>query len=293
MSDRALRDASAKRLPEDEFLDEVDLVDRQDDADFDVEDILEAELNGEEDRADGEPASSVVATPAPRPVPWAGAVDGLAEPEAEADAAGPGSGGRRSLRERIRSSRYGTLVVLLVTAGLVAGGMWLVDGRSPGGETLPNGATAVSIPGKSTVPPPKVGSPAQDFTVTTIDGDQVSLSDYKGKAVWVVFGASWCAPCQAEVPDIEAAYQKFAPKGLEILGVNITEDTQTVRDYAKRVGITFPVAADPESAVADAYRVSAIPAHFFIDKDGVLRQIWQGSVSETSIEASLKGLVAP
>jgi peroxiredoxin len=95
------------------------------------------------------------------------------------------------------------------------------------------------------------------------------------------------------VPDIEAAYREYGPKGLVILGVNITEDTPTVRDYVNRVGITFPVAADPESAVADAYRVSAIPAHFFIDKDGVLKQIWQGSVSETSIEASMKGLVTP
>jgi peroxiredoxin len=180
-----------------------------------------------------------------------------------------------------------------VTAALVAGGMWLVDGRKQGGETLANGATAVSIPGKSTVPPPKVGSPAQDFTVTTIDGQKVSLSQFKGKPVWVVFGASWCAPCQAEVPDIEAAYKQYGPKGLVILGVNITEDTETVRAYAKRVGITFPVAADPESAVADAYRVSAIPAHFFVDKNGVLKEIRQGSVSETSIAASMKGLITP
>ncbi|MBC7306367.1 MAG: TlpA family protein disulfide reductase [Dietzia sp.] len=285
MSDRSPRDTSLTQDLEDQLLD-----------DFDVEELLEAELNGEEDRADGEPASSVVATPAPRPVPTlpaADAVDGLAEPQTRPDAAGPASGTPRDLRERIRSSRYGTLVVLLVTAVLVAAGMWFVDGRGPGGETLPNGATAVSIPGKSTVPPPKVGSPAQDFTVTTIDGEQVSLSQYKGKAVWVVFGASWCAPCQAEVPDIEAAYQKYGPQGLEILGVNITEDTPTVREYVQRVKITFPVAADPESAVADAYRVTAIPAHFFIDKDGVLKQIWQGSVSETSIEASMKGLVTP
>jgi peroxiredoxin len=275
MSDRALHDASDVGFPEDEFFDDVYAED-------------DSEVG-----ADEEPAR-VVAGPAPRPVPHVDGIDALAEPEAPTYAAAPGDGDRPGLRERIRTSRYGTLVVLLVTAALVAGGMWLVNGRGASGSaTLANGATAVTIPGKSTVPAPKIGAPAQDFSVTTIDGEKVSLSQFRGKPVWIVFGASWCAGCQAEVPDIEAAYKEYGPKGLVILGVNITEGSDAVRDYAKRVGITFPMAADPESAVADAYRVSAIPAHFFVDKDGVLREIRQGSVSADTITTSMKGLMAP
>lgn len=275
MSDRALHDASDVGFPEDEFFDEVYAED-------------DAEVS-----ADEEPAP-VVAAPAPRPVPHVDGIDALAEPEAAAYAAEPARADRPGLRERIRTSRYGTLVVLLVTAALVAGGMWLVNGRGASGSaTLANGATAVTIPGKSTVPAPKIGAPAQDFSVTTIDGEKVSLSQFRGKPVWIVFGASWCAGCQAEVPDIEAAYKEYGPKGLVILGVNITEGSDAVRDYAKRVGITFPMAADPESAVADAYRVSAIPAHFFVDKAGVLREIRQGSVSADTIATSMKGLVTP
>jgi peroxiredoxin len=275
MSDRALHDASDVGFPEDEFFDEVY-----------AEDDTEVS-------ADEEPAP-VVAAPAPRPAPHVDGIDALAEPEAATYAAGPARADRPGLRERIRTSRYGTLVVLLVTAALVAGGMWLVNGRGASGSaTLANGATAVTIPGKSTVPAPKIGAPAQDFSITTIDGEKVSLSQFRGKPVWIVFGASWCAGCQAEVPDIEAAYKEYGPKGLVILGVNITEGSDAVRDYAKRVGITFPMAADPESAVADAYRVSAIPAHFFVDKDGVLREIRQGSVSADTITTSMKGLVTP
>jgi peroxiredoxin len=275
MSDRALHDASDVGFPEDEFFDEVY-----------AEDDTEVS-------ADEEPAP-VVAAPAPRPVPHVDGIDALAEPEAATYAAGPARADRPGLRERIRTSRYGTLVVLLVTAALVAGGMWLVNGRGASGSaTLANGATAVTIPGKSTVPAPKIGAPAQDFSVTTIDGEKVSLSQFRGKPVWIVFGASWCAGCQAEVPDIEAAYKEYGPKGLVILGVNITESSDAVSDYAQRVGITFPMAADPESAVADAYRVSAIPAHFFVDKAGVLREIRQGSVSADTITTSMKGLMTP
>lgn len=277
MSDRVLPDARDVGFPEDELLD----------------DLYMDEIEVDEVYGEGEPAPTVVAGPAPRPVPHSAGVDALAEPGTEPYAARPARVVRPGLRERVRSSRIGTLAVLLVTAALVAGGLWMVNGRSPGGETLANGATAVTIPGKSTVPPPKVGSPAQDFTVTTVDGEQVSLSQFRGQPVWIVFGASWCSGCQAEVPDIEAAFKEYGPKGLVVLGVNITEDSDTVRDYAKRVGITHRIAADPESAVADAYRVSAIPAHYFVDRDGVLREIRQGAVSADTITTSMKGLVTP
>lgn len=279
MSDGTLRDASAV-APRDDDVFSDGLAD-------DFDDVYLEEEGG------GEP----VAPQAPRPVEHVDGIDALAEPEpapyAAASAGAPARSERPGLRERIRSSRYGTLLVLVVTAALVAGGMWVVNGSKASSTTLPNGAQAISIPGKSTVPPPKVGAPAQDFTVTTTDGKQVSLSKYKGKAVWLVFMASWCAACQAEVPEIEAAYKEYGPQGLVVLGINITEDSDTVRAYASRVGITFPMAADPNSAIADAYRVTAIPSHFYVDKTGVLREMRQGSVSAETIPTSLKGLMNP
>ena len=286
MSDGTLRDASTG-LPSDEDLLGDDLL--GDDlaldltGDFDDTYLLEEEV--------GEPVPQPAPRPASQPVEHVDGIDALAEPE-RPYAAGPARADRPGLRERIRSSRYGTLIVLLITAALVAGGMWAVNGKKASSATAAGGVQAVSIPGKSTVPPPKVGTPAQDFTVTTIDGTKVSLSSYKGKAVWLVFGASWCAACTAEVPEIEAAYKEYGPQGLVILGINITEDSDTVRAYAKRVGITFPIAADPQTAIADAYRVTAIPSHFFIDRTGVLREMRQGSVSAETIPTSLKGLMS-
>ena len=121
--------------------------------------------------------------------------------------------------------------------------------------------------------PPKIGSPAQDFTATTVDGKKVSLSSYKGHPVWLTFGATWCAACKAEAPDIQAAYEKFKPKGVVVLSIFIREDAATVKDYADRIGLTYPKMADPDTRIASAYRVYGIPAHFFIDASGILREV--------------------
>ncbi|MFL6152521.1 MAG: TlpA family protein disulfide reductase [Ornithinibacter sp.] len=246
--------------------------------------------------ADPAPASPVrTAQAAPVPVEHVDGVDVLAEPGAGSrQRKGPaveGAAGPRDLRERIRSSRFGTLVVLLVTAALVAGGAWLINGRRTDAANA-SGTTVVSLPGQSTVPPPKVGAAAQNFTLTTVDGKTVTLDQYRGKPVWLVFGASWCAACQAEVADVQAAYEKYAPQGLVVLGVNINEGQDAVRGYASRVGTTYPVGADDQSAIADAYRVSAIPAHFFVDRKGVLSEIRQGGVSTDSISGSVEKAMA-
>lgn len=186
-------------------------------------------------------------------------------------------------RERTSESRLGTLLVLAVTAALVMAGAYLVD-RPAAAEP---GVQAVTLSGPSGGAPPRIGSPAQDFTATTVDGKEVSLSSYKGQTVWLTFGATWCAACQAEAPDIEAAYQKTKAGGAVVLMVFISEDSATVRDYADRVGLTFPKIADPDTRIASAYRVNGIPAHYFIDRSGVLRSMETGGLSPERMDAAI------
>ena len=190
---------------------------------------------------------------------------------------------QRGWRERIRESRLGTLLVLAVTAAIVMAGAYAV-GRPAAAEA---GVEQVKLTGAGTGEPPKVGSRAQDFTGTTLDGKTVSLSSLKGKAVWLNFGASWCAACVAEAPDVEAAYQKAKAGGAVVLAVSISEDSATARDYAGRAGLTFPTIADPETRIASAYRVNGIPAHYFIDKSGVLRSIKTGGLSAEQMDTAL------
>src|SRR5665811_496588 len=116
-------------------------------------------------------------------------------------------------QQRIRESRLGTLSVLAVTATIVIGGAYLMDRPT----AAASGLQAIELSGPTNGAPPKVGSPAQDFTATTVDGKKVSLSSYKGHPVWLTFGASWCAACVAEAPDIQAASERFKPQGVVIL----------------------------------------------------------------------------
>jgi peroxiredoxin len=189
----------------------------------------------------------------------------------------------RSWQQRIRESRLGTLLVLVVTAAIVMGGAYLVD-RPAAAHA---GTTAVKLTGTGGGAAPKIGSPAQDFTATTVGGKQVSLSSYKGQPVWLTFGASWCAACVAEAPDIESTYQKFKAKGIVVLAVSISEDSATVKDYATRVGLTFPMVADPDTRIASVYGVYGIPAHFFIDKSGILRSVKTGDLSRDQMAAAI------
>lgn len=189
----------------------------------------------------------------------------------------------KGLRERVGQSRLGTLLVLGVTAAVVMGGAYLIERPAPAQP----GVSPVDV-GPGNGPAPKIGSAAHDFSATTVDGKKVSLSSYKGSPVWLTFGASWCAACVAEAPDIESAYKKHQAEGVVVLAVSINEDSATALDYGKRIGLTFPQLADPDTAIASAYRVNGIPAHFFVDKSGILRAVKTGGLSSEQMDAALK-----
>lgn len=186
-------------------------------------------------------------------------------------------------RARIRDSRFGTLIVLGLTTLLVMAGAYLVNRP----HSAAAGVTGVTLTGAVTGAPPTVGKPAPDFSATTVDGKQTSLAAYRGHPVWLTFGASWCAACRAEAPDIQAAYEQAKAGGLVVLAVYISEDTAAVRGYADRVGLTYPKVADPDTRIASAYRVLGIPVHFFIDRSGVLRVVKTGTLSRPRMDAAV------
>lgn len=190
---------------------------------------------------------------------------------------------RRDWRARTRESRWGTLLVLVVTAILVMVGAYLVERpKASAGVTPVKLSNAGSAPKTNHTPP--------DFTATSVDGKPVSLSSLKGHPVWLTFGASWCSACQAEAPDIEAAYERAKPAGVVVVAVFISEDAATVSDYGKRIGLQFTQVADPNTTIASAYRVLGIPAHFFIDKTGVLRSVRTGSMSPERMDKALAAI---
>lgn len=197
----------------------------------------------------------------------------------------------RDPRERIRSSRLGQFIVLLVTAAVVLGTWQIIklqDARSQ--ESKTGGATVVKLDGTSRVPPPALGEPATDFTYTTWDGQEITLSELKGKGVWITFGATWCTNCQAEMPDVEAASKDFAGRDVVVLGINIQESAEAVKSYAERTGLTMPLGLDTTNEIAEAYAVGAIPAHYFIDAEGKVKDIRVGGLSRDTMNSILEDI---
>jgi len=193
-------------------------------------------------------------------------------------------------RPRTGPGRLGTLLVMGVTGAIILA--VAVISNQPAVTTSADGAvTSVTLTGIASGEPPVVGKIAPDFVAAAADGTQFRLSDLKGSPVWLTFGASWCQPCRAENPDIQAAYEKYRAQGLVVVQVYITEDAKTVSDYSSRVGLTYPKIPDRNERIAAEYRILGIPSHFFIDRAGVLRQLRIGSFDPAGMESAVKAIL--
>lgn len=112
------------------------------------------------------------------------------------------------------------------------------------------------------------GQMAPDFELTTLDGEKVKLSDFRGEKVMLNFWATWCPPCRAEMPDMQKLHEN---KDVQILAVNLTE-SETVPDkiqkFVDELELTFTIPLDEETSVADKYQIQPIPSSFMIDSNG-------------------------
>lgn len=129
-------------------------------------------------------------------------------------------------------------------------------------------------------------SKAPDFTVYDAEGNPVRLSDFLGRPVIVNFWASWCGPCKSEMPEFQAAYEKYGDE-IAFLMVNMTdgsqETVQTASAYIDGTGYTFPIYFDSDSNAAITYGVRSIPTTFFIDSFGNGIAWASGAINESML----------
>ena len=118
--------------------------------------------------------------------------------------------------------------------------------------------------------------PAPAFALTTLTGQQAALSQYKGQVVMVNFWATWCGPCQQEMPLLDQMYKKFKPAGFTLIGVNVDKDAPPVKELLARKPVSFPVLLDPANQVSKAYHVDEMPSSVIIDRKGEIRYIHRG-----------------
>jgi len=126
-------------------------------------------------------------------------------------------------------------------------------------------------PAQAVVPRP--GFSAPDFELLTASGETVRLQQLRGQVVLLNLWASWCPPCKAEMPAIQAVHQAYQQQGLVVLAVNSTfqDDRRSALDFAGQNGLSFPILFDEQGAVTRLYQVRALPTTFFIDRQGVIR----------------------
>jgi len=141
--------------------------------------------------------------------------------------------------------------------------------------SVPEAVSFVSQPVKDVFPAPVIRKQGVfetlDFTISDLDGKQVSLSDFAGKPVILFFWAVWCPFCTEELPHLQKQYPNIKAKGIEVLAIDINDSPERLKKFLSRRAITLPVLMDEKSHVATAYKVIGIPTYVLINANGEIQ----------------------
>ncbi|MFC1932120.1 TlpA family protein disulfide reductase [Chloroflexota bacterium] len=121
---------------------------------------------------------------------------------------------------------------------------------------------------------PQVGKLAPDFQLLNLEGQSISLNDFRGSPVILNFWATWCSPCRAEMPFLQEIYEDWTGKSpsVAMLTINIKENSTRVKDFLETYNLSLPVLLDTDGNVSNKYNITGIPTTFFIDKDGIIQE---------------------
>jgi cytochrome c biogenesis protein CcmG/thiol:disulfide interchange protein DsbE len=124
--------------------------------------------------------------------------------------------------------------------------------------------------GERAAPPIEPGLAAPEFSLPRLGGGELALRDLRGKVVLVNFWATWCAPCEQEMPAMQRLHAQLAPRGFELVAISEDDDAELVERFRQRLALSFPIALDPEHEAAGRYQSYRYPESFLIDRSGVL-----------------------
>jgi thiol-disulfide isomerase/thioredoxin len=197
---------------------------------------------------------------------------------------------RRVWRGPWRSVLFPVLVVAAIAAAI----WWLEyrDDGSSAGDTrygpvaMPSGLATAGLEIEA-----KEGALAPDFLLQTLDGSELRFSDLRGRPVVLNLWATWCSPCRKEMPQLVEAYDRYRGEGLEVVALNVQESASIVQPFVDDFGMDFPVALDKNGRVADDYRLLGLPVTYFIDREGVIRGVFQGPFLERLRGTQVQGAI--
>lgn len=180
----------------------------------------------------------------------------------------------------------GVLIAVAILGGIVALGPEPVPSATPVPTLAPSPSLEPSTaaggsdrPSPSATPPASddpgapfhVGEPAPPLVVPQVGGGTIDLANLRGEPVWVNFWGTYCPPCVDEFPLMNGFAARYADEGLVILAIDVREEEGVVAAFADRLGTTFPLGLDEDGSVAASWDAIALPVHFWIDREGIIR----------------------
>lgn len=180
-------------------------------------------------------------------------------------------------KRQIRQGRTKPLALLLIGSGLLILGVVAMALLSKPAETADAGEIGSAIP-------VEVNYPAPELSLSDLEDKPVSLEDYRGTVVLVNNWATWCPPCKAEMPTLQAYYEKHRKKGFTIIAIESGDPVPEVKEFVQDYGLTFPVWADLSMKSIAAFRNPGLPSSYVIDREGTVRLAWAGAISREMLE---------
>lgn len=167
----------------------------------------------------------------------------------------------------------GLILISLVTVWLLA--------KADSPTSLAKSSGNASSP--SAIPAP-VEFSAPDIQLVDLKGNPVRLSDFKGQTVLLNNWAIWCPPCKAEMPVLQAYYNKYRERGFTIIGIEAGEQPAGVAAFVDEYRLTFPIWPDPQQLSMQAFQAFSLPNSYVLDRTGIVRLAWTGAISEEMLE---------
>lgn len=171
---------------------------------------------------------------------------------------------------------------------------WLPYGLIGLGALLLVGLLVISFnqAGANSAIPPRVGAPLGNFTLIDLQGQKVQLKDYQGKVILVNAWATWCPPCRAEMPDINAYYQAHQKDGFIVLAVNAGDPASLAASFAQSNNLAFPVLLDSNLNLLDSMGIHDFPTSIVIGRDGRVKHIQVGMFSPEALKSVVNPLLS-
>ena len=171
--------------------------------------------------------------------------------------------------------------LILVGAGLVVIG---AVSAAMIGNYKPDSNAGTTGAGEYSVTPSVVNYEAPELTLNDLDGNPVALSDHMGSVVLVNNWATWCPPCKAEMPTLQAYYTNYRDEGFMLLAIEAGDPVPEVVEFVESYQLTFPILLDPSNLALRAFRNDSLPSSYVIDRQGTVRLAWTGPISLEKLE---------